>query len=134
MSRLTYHFLYKMAEDKQMTSDLKTLEKGKDLLTGERIFACSMSSDDTHIYLSGIVGAAMKQKFSYNFKIGIDKRTGDPLNSHCECPAGKGPHGTCNHVAAVLLMVESFIEKGKLAVRKGCTDNLQSFHIPKKNV
>lgn len=49
-----------------MTSDLKALEKGKDLLTGERIFACSMSSDDTHIYLSGIVGAAMKQKVWIN--------------------------------------------------------------------
>nr|XP_034306619.1 uncharacterized protein LOC105318360 isoform X2 [Crassostrea gigas] len=137
MPQLTYHqieqyFLYRMAEDKQMTSDLKALEKGKDLLNGERIFACSMSSDDAHIYLSGIVGAAMKQKLSYNFKIGIDKRTGDPLNSHCECPAGKGPHGTCKHVAAVFLMVESFVEKGNLAVRKGCTDNLQSFHVPKK--
>lgn len=49
-----------------MTSDLKALEKGKDLLNGERIFACSMSSDDAHIYLSGIVGAAMKQKVWIN--------------------------------------------------------------------
>lgn len=46
-----------------MSSDhLKTLENGKDLLTGERILACNMSSDDTSIYLSGIMGAAMKQK------------------------------------------------------------------------
>lgn len=54
------------------------------------------------------------------------------MNSHCECPAGKGSHGTCKLVAAVLLMVESFAKKGNLAVRKGCTDNLQSSHVPKK--
>lgn len=51
-----------------------------------------MPSDDTHTYLSGTVGATMKKRYP---TIGIDKRTGDPLKSHCECPAGKGPHGTC---------------------------------------
>lgn len=45
MPQLTYHqieqyFLSRMAEDKQMTSDLKALEKGKGHLTGERIFEC----------------------------------------------------------------------------------------------
>ncbi|XP_055997743.1 uncharacterized protein LOC125646321 [Ostrea edulis] len=126
------YFLYRMAEDKQMSSDIKAMEKGKDLLSGGRIFACSILSEDTHIYLAGIVGAAMKQKVSYNFKIGLDKVNGDPLNSHCECPAGKEPHDTCKHVAAGLLMIEDFIGKGMLAIRKGCTDNLQSFHVPKK--
>lgn len=48
MPQLTYHqieqyFLSRMAEGKQMTSDLKALEKGKDHLTGERIFECSIS-------------------------------------------------------------------------------------------
>lgn len=38
------------------------MEKGKCLLTGEIMVACSMSSDDTHIYLSGIMGAALKQR------------------------------------------------------------------------
>lgn len=35
--------------------------KGKGLLSAERILACSILADDTHIYLSGIVGATMKQ-------------------------------------------------------------------------
>lgn len=51
------------------------MEKGKDLLTGERIVACSMSSDDTHIYLSGIVGAAFKTK-------GVDQYFWWYLNRH----------------------------------------------------
>lgn len=68
---------------------------------------------------------------TYNYKIKLEKSTGEPLNSHCECPAGKGPHGTCKHVAAVLLMLVEFVNSGKIAVEKSCTDNLQTFHKPK---
>jgi uncharacterized Zn finger protein len=53
------------------------------------------------------------------------------MNSHCECPAGKGPHGTCKHIAAVLLMLIDFVTTGEIEVEKSCTDNLQTFHKPK---
>ena len=33
------------------------MEKGKDLLSAERVLACSILADDTHMYLSGIVGS-----------------------------------------------------------------------------
>ena len=61
----------------------------------------------------------------------MDKRTGDAINSDCECPAGKGPHGTCKHLAAVMLMLQHFTETGNVAVDKSCTENLQLFHKPK---
>lgn len=61
----------------------------------------------------------------------MDKRTGDTLNSDCECPAGKGPHGTCKHLAAVLLMLQHFTETGSIVIDKSCTENLQLFHKPK---
>ncbi|XP_021362744.1 uncharacterized protein LOC110456373 [Mizuhopecten yessoensis] len=95
-----------------------------------RIQACSMLIQE-HVYMTGIVGAAMKNKVSYNFKMKIDKLTGDPVNTHCECPAGKGPHGTCKHLAAVLLMLQHFINTGEIQVEKSCTESLQTFHKPK---
>lgn len=58
-----------------------------------------------------------------NLKIGMDEVNSEPLNFHCDCPAGKGLHGKCKYVAAVLLMIEAFVEKGTLGTRKGCTDN-----------
>lgn len=61
----------------------------------------------------------------------MDKRTGDTLNSDCECPAGKGPHGTFKHLAAVLLMLQHFTETGSVVIDKSCTENLQLFHKPK---
>ncbi|XP_033730972.1 uncharacterized protein LOC117320491 [Pecten maximus] len=125
------YFLYRLAGDKQATSDVKALQKGGDMLAGNRILACSLLKKNGHIFLTGIVGAAMKNKVSYNYKISLEETSGDPVNSACECPAGKGPHGTCKHIASVLLMLGNFISNGTLQVQKTCTENLQSFHKPK---
>lgn len=73
----------------------------------------------------------MKNKVSYTFKLKLDKVTGDILNSHCECPAGRGPHGTCKHVAAVALMLSKFVSGDEIYVDKSCTENLQVFHKPR---
>lgn len=83
------------------------------------------------LYLSEIVGAAMKKQVSYNYKIKLEKQSGGPVNSKCECPAGKGPHATCKHIAAVLLMAQCFSEKGDILVEKTCTQGLQTFHQPR---
>lgn len=53
------------------------------------------------------------------------------MNTQCECPAGKGPHGTCKPVAVVFLMLIHFIKTGNVQVVKCCNENLQTFHKPK---
>ena len=68
---------------------------------------------------------------SYNFKLRVDQR-GEVENSHCECPAGKGPNGLCKHIAAVCLMLCMFKEDGKLSLSLSCTEKLQVFHRPVK--
>ncbi|XP_046354064.2 uncharacterized protein LOC124133648 [Haliotis rufescens] len=74
----------------------------------------------------------LKDDVTYNYKLKVEK-TGEPVNSHCECPAGKGSHSTCKHIAAVLLMFEHFISTGSVQVGKSCTENLQLFHMPKQS-
>lgn len=54
------------------------------------------------------------------------------LNSHCECPSGRGPTGTCKHVAAVLRVLQTFTSTGQLNLPSACTDELQTFHHPTK--
>ena len=68
---------------------------------------------------------------TYNYRVKIEKESGDPVNTECECPSGKGPHGTCKHLAAVLLVLEEFVNTGTLAIQKTCTENLQTFNRPK---
>ena len=65
-------------------------------------------------------------------RLKVEKATGDVINSDCECPAGKGPHATCKHVAAILFMLEMFVSTGSLACQKSCTDTLQTFHQPRE--
>uniref|UniRef100_A0A8W8L374 Uncharacterized protein n=1 Tax=Magallana gigas TaxID=29159 RepID=A0A8W8L374_MAGGI len=82
--------------DKQFTKDIKAVSKGNAMFQGNRVQACSVTVKDNSIYFTGIVGAAMKNKVSYNsynYKLKKDKSTGDTFNSDCECPAGKGLHG-----------------------------------------
>lgn len=68
---------------------------------------------------------------TYNYKIKLEKNTGTPVNSDCECPAGKGPSATCKHIAAVLLMLQHFHETSELMIEKSCTEGLQTFHQPR---
>ena len=70
---------------------------------------------------------------SYNYRVRISSNTGEVKNSDCECPAGKGPYGTCKHVAAVCLLLIKFRETRTIAIPRGCTENLQTFHKPKKS-
>lgn len=110
--------------------NLKAIEKGQSLVDSNRVAACSFVGEDEEVYFSCIVRAAMKKKVSYNLKLKLNT-SGEVLNSHCECPAGKGPHSTCKHIAAVCLMLSEFVSSGKLQVERTCTDNLQTFHHPR---
>ena len=67
---------------------------------------------------------------SYNFKLRLSGRNGEVIYSHCECPAGKGPHGTCKHIACVLITLEKFTGGADIGISKTCTEILQSFHKP----
>nr|XP_011451676.2 uncharacterized protein LOC105345270 [Crassostrea gigas] len=74
----------------------------------------------------------MKNKVTYNYKLRLEKQSGDILSSHCECPAGKGQNGTCKHLAAVMGMLEKFIGLGELTgIEKTCTESLMMFNKPK---
>jgi len=127
------YFCYRQAVDHLSEGNIQGIEKGQLLLDSGRVEACSVNTGgtDTDVFFTGMVRAAMKKKLSYNFKLRLDN-SGSVINSHCECPAGKGPHGTCKHVAAVLLMLTVFSEGGKLAVSHSCTEKLQTFHKPKR--
>ena len=131
VSQVEGYFTYRQACDKQGTGDAKSLQKGTALMEAGRIDACSIHRNTEGIFFTGIVKAAMKKKVSYNYRVKLDIQ-GEPENSHCECPSGKGPHGTCKHIAAVMLMLQKFVSSGEVLVQKSCTETLQTFHKPKR--
>ncbi|XP_056019205.1 uncharacterized protein LOC125669865 [Ostrea edulis] len=96
----------------------RLLRKDGCLLKVIRVLAVSYLKEDNSLFFTGIVGTAMKTRVTYNFKLKFDKNSGDILNSHCGCPAGRGPHGTRKHLAAVAFVLLSFSE-GKGSPVKG---------------
>ncbi|VDI42211.1 Hypothetical predicted protein, partial [Mytilus galloprovincialis] len=101
------YFLYRMAEDNVYSGDLQSMTKGQLMFESHRV--------------------------TYNYRLKLEKSSGDPLNSHCECPAGRGPHGSCKHVAAVLIMISDFITTGNVNTGRSCTDTLMMFTKPKSS-
>ena len=97
----------------------------------EMVQAASYHEDSGITYLSGIVGAAMKKTTSYICQLTIKKESGEVQNTHCDCPAGAGPHGTCKHVIAILIVVEKLRSNGELLIKGSCTEELQSFKKPR---
>ena len=58
--------------------------------------------------------------------------TGEVRNACCECPVGKGPTATCKHIVAILLQLFKFGKGEDISVLKSCTEELQTFHKPRK--
>lgn len=62
------------------------------------------------------------------FSTEIEKLSCNPLNSKCVCPAGKRPNVTCEHIAAIMLMLESLAHTEEIQIEKTCTQDFQTFH------
>lgn len=125
------YFQLRAASDSHSMGDQKALAKGKLLLESLNVHACSIRPDNADVYFSGIVHASMKKSVAYNVKMKV-QWSGEIINTECECAAGQGPYATCKHLAALALMLENFHGNKVLMVRQTCTENLQTFHHPKK--
>jgi len=128
---LIQYIINRQGINRQNVNDLKAYKKGK-LVAESSVAALSWHQEDRFTFLSGSVNASMKKSISYAVRIVIEE-TGEVQNSHCECPGGVGPHGTCKHIVAVLLVCLSFKITGQLKVAKSCTETLQNFHRPKRS-
>jgi hypothetical protein len=62
------YFLYRMADDREASGDVKALEKGKQMFESHRIIACSFHQSGQYTFFSGIVGAAMRHKVVYSLR------------------------------------------------------------------
>ena len=127
---LTQYVVNRQGSDHQSVNDLKALKKGR-LVAEDSVAALSWYFNQNFVFISATVNASMKKRLSYIVR-SVLLPTGEVQNSHCECPGGMGPHGTCKHVVAVLLVCVSFKSSGLVKIAKSCTETLQNFHRPKR--
>ena len=77
------------------------------------------------------VRAEMKKTVTYDTDIQLDS-SGTIIASQCDCTAGLGPEAHCKHIRTVLYGLLQLTSNGYIHVELSCTDQLQSFHRPKK--
>ena len=132
LEHVEQYVLHRQASDKSSAADNKAIYRGNLMKNGSiQAMSCCKNKSGEKVFFSGIVAAAMKKKVTYNLKI-VLSNIGEVQNSECDCPCGKGPHATCKHVTACLLLLVDFVEKGVLEIEKSSTENLQSFKKPKR--
>ena len=60
----------------------------------------------------------MKKDRTYSLLLTIDKATVDVSSAQCTCPAGKGPFGSCKHIAALCFILEDFVKMREIILNK----------------
>ena len=77
----------------------------------------------------------MKKDRIYNITVAISTETSNVDLAECSCLAGRGPHGSCKHIAATLFALENFYtfyEEAKTEDEISCTSKLQQWNQPRK--
>ena len=77
----------------------------------------------------------MKKDKFYNINLKISADNSSVTLAECSCPAGKGPHGSCKYIAAVLFALDRFYayyEEGKKEDEITCTSKLHTWNQPRK--
>ena len=89
------------------------------------------SKEKEYTYIRMQIRAEMKKTVTYDIDIQLDS-SGAILTSQCDCTAGLGPAAHCKHIRTALYGILQFTSNGYIHVELSCTDQLQSFHRPKK--
>lgn len=126
------YFLVRTAIDGMPSSDVKAINT-----SALNMFRCGHVQDimigyDKHIYIQAKCLPEMRKDRIYKVVLCMDANVFDVVGAECGCPAGKGPCGSCKHIAAVCYALEEFSRLGKLAEFATCTDRLQAWNKPRQ--
>ena len=63
-------------------------------------------------------------------KLGLNSSSFDIPYAKCECPAGKGPQGSCKHIGVLSYALADYSRLRTLPEYVACTDVTQQWNIP----
>ena len=130
-SQIITYFVTRTLIDCLPANDLKAINN-----SAQNLFKCGHVQDikvanDKHLYIQGKCIPEMKKDHIYKINLVLDKETLDIAQTECGCPAGKGPHASCKHIAALCYALEEFSRFGKLQDFLTSTERLQQWSKPR---
>lgn len=130
------YFVYRKENDGLERQDWKNFNVGGYKLFKEghiqKIYGCLCGQS---VQIKATCLPEMKKDRTYSLLLTIDKVTVDITTAQCTCPAGKGPVGSCKHIAALCFALEDFVKLREIILEQGkdaCTSLLQKWNQPRK--
>ena len=127
------YFVSRSVQDGLPAGDFKAINKSAEYLFRcghvQHIKYCS-TPDITFIKADCL--PEMRKDRTYKIVIGLEKSSFDIVFAVCGCPAGKGPSGSCKHIAALCYGLVEFCNlQREIPEYQTCTDFLQAWNKPR---
>ena len=90
-----------------------------------------IKGNDNKVYLSAVYLPEMRKDCKYKIQVVLSPST-EILFAEDGCPAGKGPTGSCKHIAAFCYALEEFFRLGFTQPFLSCTSRLQTWNHPRQ--
>ena len=130
------YFIYRNDSDGLERQDWKNLNSaGFKLFKEGHIQNISVGLSGNTCYIKGKCLPEMKKDRVYELEMCIDTASSSVKRAECTCPAGRGPSGSCKHIAAFCYALEDFVRtRDKLDDNDeaSCTSVLQQWNKPRK--
>ena len=129
------YLIYRKEEDNMRAEDWKSFKTGGFKLFKEgHVQNIMVHQQGTVFGIDCRCLPEMKKDRVYKIKVEISTETSSVHLAECSCPAGKGPHGSCKHIAATLFALENFYVTCQETEDESvsCTSKLQVWNQPRK--
>ena len=125
------YFIYRNDSDELERQDWKNLNSGGYKLFKEgHIQNLSVGVSGNTCYIKGKCLPEMKKDCVYELEMCTDSASSSVKRAECTCPAGRGPYGSCKHIATFCYALEDFVRtRDKLEDNDeaSCTSVLQQW-------
>ena len=126
------YFVTRTVTDSLPASDFKSVNKSAEgLFRCGHVQAIQVCSTEKHLFVKAKCIPEMRNDRVYLVQMALTMDGFDVVNAQCGCPAGKGPCGSCKHIAALSYALADFCRLGVLPEFLTCTDKLQQWNRPR---
>ena len=137
IQNIVSYFIERKAKDNECNKDYKNVSsKAFGLFRHGHIQNLEIARDDDgKIHFRCDCLPEMKKNLKYNVKLSLcnnGEHEGEIAFASCACPAGKGPSGSCKHIAALCYALEEFVRLKCTREFETCTSRLQTWNQPRK--
>ena len=132
ISHIVTYFITCSVTDGKAAGDLKSMNKSaENLFTCGHVQSIQVYLSESYLYVKAKCLPEMRKDRIYLLKMALESEGNDIVFSECRCLAGKGPRGSCKHIAALSYALSDFSRLRTLPTFQTCTDQLQQWNQPR---